>query len=103
MKWSISAAKEGVACEFNGIPIMSAENAQFHCHQGVDIDLPQKTKRKQMQDEKQVQGYLGLFYIYHLQLNLKKCIHEAVYVTTFVVLSIRFLINWISIDIFLIN
>ena len=69
MKWSIPAAKDGVVYEFDGVPIMSAGNIQFHCHQGVDIDLALKTKRKQMQDEKQVRGHLGLFYIYHLQLS----------------------------------
>ena len=31
--------------EFDGIPIMSAGTAQFHCYQGVDRDLAQKNKR----------------------------------------------------------
>ena len=51
--WSISA-KEGISCQFDGTPIMSAGTIRFHCHKGADIDVAQKNKRKQRKDEEQV-------------------------------------------------
>ena len=41
IKWSASAMNDG-------IPILSAGTMQFHCHQGVDIDLPQKNKENKL-------------------------------------------------------
>ncbi|CAB4032625.1 Hypothetical predicted protein, partial [Paramuricea clavata] len=52
IKWSVSAMNDGICSKFDGIPILSAGTMQFHCHQGVDIDLPQKNKRKQIKDDK---------------------------------------------------
>ena len=43
IKWSVSPMNDGICSKFDGIPIL-----QFHCHQSVDINLPQKNKRKQM-------------------------------------------------------
>ena len=42
-----------ISFEFDGIPIMSAGTAQFHCYQGVDSDLAQK-KKKCKKDQIQV-------------------------------------------------
>jgi hypothetical protein len=53
-KWSIPAKNEGITFEFDGTPIMSAGTVRFHCHQGADIDLVQKNKRKCKKDEMQV-------------------------------------------------
>lgn len=54
VKWSISAMTGGISFEFDGIPLISAGTARFHCHQGVDMDLAQKNKRKRKKDEIQV-------------------------------------------------
>jgi hypothetical protein len=54
IKWSIPAKNEGITFEFDGTPIMSAGTVRFHCHQGADIDLVQKNKRKCKKDEMQV-------------------------------------------------
>ena len=51
IKWSVSPMNDGICSKFDGIPILSAGTMQFHCHQGVDIDLPQKNKRKQIKDD----------------------------------------------------
>lgn len=52
IRWSVLAMNNGICSKFDGIPMMSAGTMQFHCHQGVDIDLPQKNKRKQIKDDK---------------------------------------------------
>ena len=54
IKWSIPARNDRIAFEFDGTPIMSAGTVRFHCHQGADIDLVQKNKRKRKKDEIQV-------------------------------------------------
>ena len=52
IRWSVSAMNNGISSKFDGVPMLSAGKMQFHCHQGVDIDLPQKNRRKQMKDDK---------------------------------------------------
>ena len=54
IRWSIPAMSGGISFEFDGIPIISAGTARFHCHQGIDRDLAQKNKRKRKKDEIQV-------------------------------------------------
>jgi hypothetical protein len=69
IKWSVSAMNDGICSKFDGIPILSAGTMQFHCHQGVDIDLPQKNKRKQIKDDKVYYMKYILFIFIHTNLN----------------------------------
>ena len=48
IKWSVSPVNDGICSKFDGIPILSAGTMQFHCHQGVDIDLPRKIKENKL-------------------------------------------------------
>ena len=63
IKWSIPAKNEGISFEFDRTPILSAGTVRFHCHQGADIDLVQKNKRKRKKDEMQVGKSIHIKYI----------------------------------------
>lgn len=69
IKWSVSPMNDGICSKFDGIPILSAGTMQFHCHQGVDIDLPQKNKRKQIKDDEVYYMKYILFIFIHTNLN----------------------------------
>ena len=69
IRWSVSPMNDGIFSKFDWIPILSARTMQFHCHQGADIDLPQKNKRKQIKDDEVYYMKYILFIFIHTNLN----------------------------------
>ncbi len=43
-------ANDGISIPFDGVPFLTAGRKWFQCHQGNDIDAPQKKKRKAQKD-----------------------------------------------------
>lgn len=53
VQWSLTCS-EGISFKFDGIPFLCVGTINYQCHQGSDIDLHTKRRRKEERDKKQV-------------------------------------------------